>query len=295
MKEIREKILSRGYSKDDVDAAVRALDKEKPVFPKKGASSSKKKSSSAKRGRRTGFREPVSRREGAFRWMRLAGIIGLVFFVIILLDFVLGFFDVNLFPSGTELWIKYLNFAISLVVATAFCFYYFGFIKLGKFAESRLLRISSIVFMVFSVIFLLLFILSSVLSLFELPSTADPIGLEGSQDVSNIWGYVFLGLFIISVVFRYLFVVGLMKIRKKVKFSLVAGIIGMIGVIMVTLLIGFFVYLRLYPMKTIMFLFSIGPQLLTIIKIIGYSFYAVILGSLLFESLALLSGSKKFE
>ena len=272
MRDIRTKILSKGYPKADVEEAISVLGEERGVLSDRA----------------------VRLNKGGFKWIKMAGVIGLVFFALYLLNFVLGLLNINVLSSVPLGAIEYLNVGISFVAVVALCFFYYGFVRIGRLAGSGMLRISSIVFMVFSILLLLLFVMSSVFSIFNIPDVGQLI--SGSPIGGSFTGFVIFGIiFFAIIVFRYLFVVGLIRIRRQVSFSMVAGIVGLINAIFFTLILGFFVYLMIYPGVFVNFIINYGSSIPQLVERVGYIFTIFILADILFESLSLLSGSKKFE
>jgi hypothetical protein len=153
-------------------------------------------------------------------------------------------------------------------------------------------KVSSIVFFIFSIFIFLFFVASVFLSVFGFPDISQLVS-GGSLGSSDVAGYIVLGLFLAVVISRYLFVIGLIRIRKKVGISLVAGIVGLVGVIFATLVIGSFVYSTAYPERVIVGFLDFGEEL--VVKWIGCLFGVFVIVSLLFESLTLFYGSKKLE
>ena len=175
MRDIRTKILSKGYPKADVEEATSALGEERGVLSDKA----------------------VRLNKGGFKWMKMAGIIGLVFFVFLFLNFVLGLLNINVLSSVPLAMVEYLSFGISFVAVVVICFFYYGFVRLGGLAGSKMLRISSIVFMVFSILLLLLFVMASVFSIFNLPDVGQ---LTSGNSVGGS-GDSYIGLIIFCIIF----------------------------------------------------------------------------------------------
>ncbi|MFH1326571.1 MAG: hypothetical protein ABIH59_00400 [archaeon] len=260
------------------------------------------------------------------RWMKVAGIIGIVFLVIgfgyMIYSIINMSGDSNISqPSSGGLGTT-LTIIFGVLFLIAFCFFYFGFVKLGEKTESNLLRISS--WMVVAGVFLLL--LSILFIWFSIKSVVDEGSNQINQNIINLntqdldkfdidldqfdsnslftgnavtnlssiaktTGFL-LTMIIIILIFNlvsiHLFYVALAGISHKLKFSRLAAIFGLLTISSYIIVAGLLV-------SVFMLLFAFGG---------GNKFYVVfishipaVLGllALLFMSLCLFDASKKFE
>lgn len=272
LEDLKAKALSSGYPREDVDEVLEVL---REGIDKTAA--------------------PVIRKEGVKRtglkWMKYSGIFGIMFFVLGVLNFVASFFEFNLgttFGVGNE-WVA---LGISAVAVVLVCFYFYGFFRMGVVTDSKLLRVIAVVNIVMMVIMVLL-VIFMVLGFF----TPDESSLSGMETgivewiLQIFWIVIWIVLFLF--VLRVIFSISLIRVRDKIKFSMTAGILGLITIALTVVYIGFLVYIMLEPMRLLQFAFS--SFWTSIIPIYGIVFSLFNLSTLLFESLALFDGSKKFE
>ncbi|MBU2576939.1 MAG: hypothetical protein KKF50_04420 [Nanoarchaeota archaeon] len=229
-------------------------------------------------------------------WMKIARIIGFVFFGIYSVLFLMGIFGASIDVGN---WISIVFIFVSLL---SFLVYYYGFVVLAKKVDSHLLKVSAIILMVAISIFLVLIIIA-IISSFSPLSTLAPTGSGGSglgvpveDNSSPILGYVFLAFFVFLIITRYLFVISLIRIRNSARFAMIAGIIGLIVMIISTLAILWIVYMYFFDkmglaLFVISLLFDRTKQLIFLWSI--YIIYALGLTGLFFESLTLLKASRK--
>ena len=279
MKDILAKILSKGYSKEDFDEALDVLKKKEIVLDK-----------DVELKQKVGFREPVSRKKGGLKWMKIAGIIGMVFFVLMFLNFVLGVLvgvDVSNSIGG---WIM-LGLLAVLIVLT--CFYFYGFIRMGKSVDSKLLRGAAIMNIVSVLLFVALMVFMIIITwmMFSTISSglSDGVGFGGNFETWAYLFYLFGVVTLVSVfVSRVLFSISLIRVRKKVGFLLIAGVLGLIVAVLLLVLYGISIYLAMNPFG---FLVSID----SFIEYLAMGFGVLSMIMILFESLSLFNSSKKFE
>lgn len=107
---------------------------------------------------------------------------------------------------------------LNIVIACLSIFFYYGFVKLGKFTKSRLLDHSSY----FMISIILLLIISLLFGFYE--SYLD-------KEWDEAFGYPFF-LFVFSIlplfIIKPLFFISLINIRNEVKWSNIAGIVGLL-------------------------------------------------------------------
>lgn len=195
------------------------------------------------------------------RWIKTAGIIGIVFLVLSFGSFVYSLFG-GLDISGWSSWII-ISFAV--IFLAGFFFFCFGFAKVGKKKDSKLLQVSSwlVVAGVFLVLLSFLFVWLSVKSAVE--SGAELINQNAAllnqnsgfdfdgqdfQFTGNVVGVdslvgskgFILGLAIFSLLLLFvglqLFYISLAEISHKTRFSKLAAIFGILFVSSYVIVIG---------------------------------------------------------
>jgi hypothetical protein len=186
--------------------------------------------------------------------------------------------------------------------------FYFGFYKLGKFTNSKLLKFSSIsiiITIIVSVILVIwmIFILWSVVSGLLAAGTASMSGGSTGQ-MSGIMTQliIFFSLSILVWLFfsvvQILFSVGLIKIRNQVKFSAIAGILSLIISIISILSFFFCVYLTIKIFADISFAFSamlFMAEHSTLFSVLEICFGILGLATFISDIIILFYGSKNFE
>jgi len=256
------------------------------------------------------------------RWMKFAGICGIILLSISFIYFVLtsisyfetiskvsvlnsltgGDFPDTEFPafSPGEGGGRILDWVIFIVMAFSGLFFYFGFTRLGHKTKNKLLTVSSWLLFGILAIFILFVILGSFFSWFSSNSSSE-ISLELFSSLTKFALYFFItlvGAFIFSSV---LFFISLIQIRGEVKFSFPSGILGLIAVFIQLGIIGFFLYfiglLRSSDLlgalgtlvNTLLFIFSVtGYLIFFLITLLHWVVY-------LFLTFSLFDGSKKYE
>lgn len=237
--------------------------------------------------------------------MNLAGIVGIILLIISLIF--VGFSFISLYSKSTaevgdisetesSLTNSIFSMILGIVSVILALFFYFGFVKMGEYAESKLLKVSS--WLIISSI--LLFIFLMIFGVFYINAVTKEI-MEGSSGGSSSFMFFLIIALMIAVFYvisNILFNVGLIKVSNRVKFSKSAGIIGIILLIMLVFLIVLSIFVFISIMST---LFEGGSSLgvaggmmiLLVVLYIG----VIILGEvyLLLMSLSLLNASKNFE
>jgi hypothetical protein len=283
---LREKILSSGYSLEDFEDAKNSLEKKKSNIPPIPTSPNKK---------------------GGFMWIRFASFLGIFLFCISLIGFVVNSFWAEeiskLLDENTPLLVFSLIF-FGLVFLLSL-FYLYGFSRVARYTESKLLRFSSIAQIFSSVFLIFLFIL---LISFGNSSPIEQNSIYGMGLLSQaflsipLWIKIVSILILVSVVFllvlRALFSISLIRIRSLVKFSLIAGILDLILMVTGTLILFIFLYFLSVLNSANPFSILASPSFLFFVehgaKInIGITILGLI--ALLFEVLVLFKASKKYE
>ncbi len=169
------------------------------------------------------------------RWMKLSGIIGIFFLILSIISFILSFLanPVNLLSVSQSPNLKFVFIGFFLVFLVAFFFFYYGFVKMGKFTKIKLLSVSSWLIISF-VGALTLLMVGLILWLFSQPDL-----LNAMSSLLGMVYYVLLFLLAMAVAI-ILFYVGLIKARDQVRFAKLGGIFGFVTLGAVLLLIPFY-------------------------------------------------------
>lgn len=293
---IKNKILSQGYPESEFTEAL-SIAQNKPLPVEKTIMSQNK---------------PTGK-----KWMKTASYIGFFFLIVTLFLTIIQFIGIdyanfvqNPKSMGLPIFIG-VSFLILMILS---CFYYAGFAKLGRSTQSGSLRFVSISNIVLISIFTLSIIIMIVYAFLQLQSTASISGMvvgdTSSQQVgftpapsqtipAILWviGGLIVLLLIFWVVTKYIFSFALINIRNKVRFSIIAGITNLLYVLSLTILFGFVIYTIYKAFSDPLFLFSLfmNPGYLSLAKYSSIFLFSLNIISLLFESLTLMDGSKKFE
>ncbi len=233
--------------------------------------------------------------DGSIKWMRIAAIIGFVLLAANVLIFSGVWF------AGT------FGTIINLALLVGCLFFYFGFAKLGKHTNSKLLKFSSLAIIISVIILaILVFILMkqtnalmfSALSGEGINSLEEGIGAITIPVSVYVLGIAAILVFLFFAVVNYLFYIGLIKIKDKIGLARVAGIIGLILITLILVVIIYTFYLALSGAWIGIFesllIQVVSPYLRVLTLMITISLLLSMV-SLFLESLVLLKGSEKFE
>jgi hypothetical protein len=233
-------------------------------------------------------------------WMKIGGWCGVLLLILGFSFSLAGSFFPNVFQNTLVFGI------MALILAGLTFFYYFGFVKLGRSCDSKLLRIASIMILTM----LILGIVGAVVLFFAVASlTASLInGGSSSGGMMIMILYIIFGLIaLLFIVSQILFAIGLIKAGKKVRFAKAAGVLEIIFFILEVLLVIGSIAFALSSITQIMQSFVIGPSedvlqtiasVGVILMVLFFGFLATALLKLvtfILEILALFNGSKNFE
>jgi len=252
------------------------------------------------------------------KYMKFAGILGIVFLVLGVLNFIVGFFGVELFATSSTI-MSVIMIVVAFVLIVLVCYYFYGFIKMGKVVESKLLRVSAMMNIILIITIFVLAVVSIVWTIFvttmmsnglsgatsEFDAIADSTGtMTGNAIAGGLgmtmsgWFFLVLGIFFLFILFvflaRLLFSIALIKVGKTIKFARIAGILGLVLLAVAIISYGFQIYMA-------MNFFSLAGTFLANLWFLDFLFWVGIAVSivgfvmLLLESLALFDASKKFE
>jgi len=233
------------------------------------------------------------------KWMKIAGVMGIILLLITLSSVVMNFVAKDmLFSSMMNQTVSLILFVIILIITF---FYYFGFVKLGKRANEKLLSLGSWFIIVPIILYVVLFIVAG---LIVQPKFAEYMiggGGESFKVSFLIIAIVWVVLFLINAMGQLLFSIGLIKTGKQVKFSKIAGILN----IVVFVAILTFVVSLVVLVYTLLNALSGDVDLIGLIDSLGASsqfaiysfmaFYALRIVAFVFETMTLFKASKMFE
>jgi len=230
------------------------------------------------------------------KFMKIAAIIGFVILAYLTLSFV------GVTIAGTA------GSIISIIILLALLVFYFGFANLGKKSKSKSLVFSSwaIIASILAIIILYI-IFYFIIKQYPVLASAllSPAGLEEKtieidhlMGVFGVLAIIFGLIFLFFGVVNYIFYIGLIKIKDKIKIAQTTGIVGLIGISILILFAFYFIYVAssgILSRELLLVLSGKASSVLDFIQAEVAIIQLLILASLLLESLTLLEGSKKFE
>jgi len=289
---LKQKLAQGGFDKREVDKAMAMMDggtnlpKQRVMKPKDF---------------------PGTENSGS-RWMKVAGICGMILFSLGLLGFIISFFA-QIFPVGfQELLIGGASsvdsekFAASfliiggiilLVLLTLVTIYWTGFIKMGKSIKSKLLKVSAWLIIIFMFAVIIGFI-SLILYIYSLSKSSSPDLLGALQTMLLILRITLLAA-LGGGISLFLFSIAMLKV-KEIKFAKIAGGFYVLVAIYGLMFVGLYNFLLFFPeflLSAIGFLLKLGlfvahPAVRIATNVIG-------LAAIFFGSLSLFDASKKYE
>ena len=220
------------------------------------------------------------------KWFLFSSILGFVFFF-------LGLLAIGLSVSRKvlETPAEFLLLPLAFILIFG-CFYYYGFVGLSKRANSKFLRVTSILNIIITVVSFVFYIW---IGFFGDINEYFNISAVASGRVS-LWVYVFLFvLFLFLSMIRLLFSVGLVKIRKRFEFAGIAGGLGLSYstiLIIATCFFGYLILDRKNLVKFILNLYFNASSRLILGWIVRCAAFIFSIG-VFFESMVLFKESKK--
>jgi hypothetical protein len=322
LSEVKKKILSSGYSQEEVDEAIRVL----------GLVDEDNSSNNNSFEDNPNFNKLVvqdfSSPEKGIRWMRLAGIFGIVLIILSLFLFILFFFIQSSGSENGSVIFGIIFLLILFVMIILGLFFLYGFVKMGKATSSKLLSFAAKSLMVIIIFLVVVNIIIGLIVFFWVGSfinaskdlgnaAANPIDYQiqplenlNTQSILDMLGMSTIGLgstlgtefFILAavallfilfiIIVMFLFFIGLIRVGKQVKFAKPAGIFGILWLLFFIISpIVFIVFISFDPLLLIS-----SPEIFLIIGTsLGIVFSILSLIMVLLESLALFNCSAKFE
>lgn len=337
LNDLKKKILSAGYSQQDIDEALKYLGLAEEESVSKAADNfdytknnimnntgndmskdnskleSNKLDSIEVRDSKfsQSLQKPVvTTSNSGFKWIRFAGIVGILLILIPII------FSVGIYLFGNSFqdnpYLIYVFLVIEFILFIGVFFYLYGFVKMGKYSNSGLLKFAAKAIMILIVLGIILSIVSIVVSFFVLGQIMAELGsaissgnfsgasnfnesLEGSGILLIILG-ILLGIFVLfGIVVAFCFAIGLMQAGREVRFAKTSGVLMFISLLLgglVTILSGIVLPGTIGSILTS----SEGLEIIQIIWLVVNGILAILLlGSFLFSIFALFSASRKFE
>lgn len=319
---LKEELLKNNFPEKDVDEAIKAMN---PVKPLPNA-----------------YSPAISGEKKEGKFMKIAGIIGIIMFLLGMIGFGISVYNLSKasagvpimspadFSGGTQtsfsdlVSISIFGIEIGWPMATfiflitlaMFILFYYGFVQMGKFTGSALLKDSAWGIMFTPAIFGAVLVISYLIfsKMYEaMTASTSSLGLGAMPDFTNIktLAIVLVGVWIAVMIFylimQILFSIGLLQAGRQVKFAKTSGVLNLfyiassVGAIIYLVIIVNSIYQVFASGQFIaMALSGINPFSGLYNSTLIMSFVAVaseLLGLLgiLFASLALFDASNKFE
>lgn len=245
---LKDKALKAGYSERDVNDAI---------VMSGGAEDSKK--------------PPIDGASSGFGWMGLAGIFGMFFFLLYLGLITSGvYFGVDIVDLFEIWWV--------MIISILSCIYLYGFVRLGGYTNSKLVRFSSYSRILFALGFVGIYYI------------VRPSLINKNLGLSGIFIGVVFAYIVLVIVVKYLFAVGLVRIGDRIRFLKIVGVLNLVYISLISL--GFIYVAYLF--------FTAGSLRLDLssMNLLYWDFVVIEvfnISSLFFESIALFFAHKKFE
>jgi len=184
--------------------------------------------------------ESLVRPDTSPRYLKVAGISGILIIVFSVLSFIFG----GVGPAGDSVQLTIASFVFPLLVSMFSILFFYGFVILGKKYDQKLIRVVGLILMIFTIliiVFQIFLIISPSLVVNEILVNKIVSQVQAGFDFSNLIETLLLYLFIILliglvyIILGVLFGVGLLRL-KEVKYSKLSGILHIIG--SCTLIVG---------------------------------------------------------
>ncbi|MBS3089020.1 hypothetical protein J4402_04580 [Candidatus Pacearchaeota archaeon] len=296
---LRQKLLEGGFKILDVDEAVKVV--ENTTMPAADKFSdfepfAKKESGPIK----SSFENKLAgggKTSGGMKWMKFAGISGIILLALGILYGVFRMAIPTLFANALMIYIPFALFFVFILM------YSCGFVKLGKGADEKKIKIGAWMTLVGIIIFAAISVLVATLYWNDLSSllTNTTSDVSSSKTIGIVFGILMTLTIIVLFVGQIIFALGLIRINSQVKFSKAAGILKLIDIILINLLIigsAFWAY-------SLDISFPSSTDILPSINAVGTYGILILVGwgvigllgviGMIFEILVLFGASKKFE
>ncbi len=323
LEDLKKKILSAGYPQQDVDEAVKLLGLEESSNAPRTDSSTNVAVSTANLGTTNTFNalsissSPVQSNFGSskpvgkkFKWMKFAGILGIIY---LLIGILLGVFSYLKYLDFTSSIILYSLIGVFGIMFISIFFFIYGFVVMGKYGDSGLLRFASKSYIILIILGILIGVVTGVVIVFMLGEVITEFGniLTGAGGnplllFSSFGGFGEIiakyALMVISlatlagfwmlffIVASFCFFIGLMQAGNEIKFAKIAGLFGILALII------FFAFILLFSgVATFSSEMLSGGDFGLVVTIGIISILALIGFCYIFMVISLFKGSRKFE
>lgn len=243
---LKQKIISAGYPEPEVNNAIALLNLVKKQ------QSSQLKSQSTQQPILPQLQQPPNsyfpqqqaiQQEpySGFKWMKLAGILGIILLVIFVSSFIYSLLQnpmalMQYQQKSTPITISYISLILLILVSV---FFTFGFVKMGKHTQTKVLTLTSWIFIILEILLLALIIFSFIMYFTTEPAS---ITMDSSQPTpageQNYFPHIISSLIVLFFLTIFLlFSLGLIKAGEQVRFAKPSGII--ILILTLILILGF--------------------------------------------------------
>jgi len=238
--DLKRKVISSGYSEEEVDEALGVLGlrieeveiPEPPALPKPLVEKAKP------------LEVKIPEETVNSKWLQIGGISGIIFLVFIVLSTVLG---MMIKPSFLSPFSSIFTFILFL----SYILFLYGFAILGKKYSNKLVKIASWSFIILAILFIVLQIFlmifpEIIVDVFfsSLKETTTLSSLDFAAIYSQLLGGLFKILLIfiliafLSLILNILLGIGLLKLKDEVEKAKIAGILHILGGVLLIILIG---------------------------------------------------------
>ena len=226
VEDLKQKILSSGYSEKDFDEALLSLKSQET-----GKSDSEKS---------------LDYSDKNSKWLKLGGICGIIILILAIISSLMT----AILPQSSAV-LSIILVIIFFISAISLIFFFYGFNILGKKYKKKLIRIISWILIILGILGIIFAIVLIVYpSLFGeliftplLNAVASDNPVDELLSVLGPFLVIILIIFFACLVLGILFSAGLIGLRNEVKYANIAGILNIIGLCTLILLVGFLILL----------------------------------------------------
>jgi len=311
LEDLKKKILSAGYPQSDIDEVITLLGLESNSNVVSSTSSPVANNTLNITSTPIQSDYDVSKPVGKkFKWMKFAGILGIIY---LLVGILLGVFFYLNYLDFTSSAILYSSLGVFGIMFISLFFFLYGFVVMGKYGDSGLLRFASKSYIILAILGVLIaigtgiaviFIVGDIVTEFSSASSlagGNPLLLFSSSgslgEVIAKSALIFISIatligfwMLFFIVASFCFFIGLMQVGREIKFAKVAGLFGILS-----LIISFALILLFSGIATFSPDLLVGGDFGLVITIGVISILALIGFGYIFLVVSLFKGSRKFE
>jgi len=248
--------------------------------------------------------------EKKFKWMRFAGILGGIY---LLIGILLGVFSYLGCISFNNNVVLYSILGVFALIFISVFFFLYGFVVMGKYSDSGLLRFASKSYIILVVIGVLIIIGMGVIAVFMIGDIVTEVNsvlsiingnplllfssLGGLGEILAKYALIFISLITLAgfwilffIVASFCFFIGLMQTGNHVKFAKIAGLLGILVLVIFFALVLLFAGIATFNPEMLM---GTDWGLVASIGVIGI--LALLAFSYIFMVISLFNASRKFE